>query len=31
VSFEKTQASYTGLLSLAAALTCWRKTITIYG
>lgn len=30
-SFEKTKASYTGLLPLAAALMCWRKTITIYG
>jgi len=31
VSFEKTEASYTGLLSLAAALICWRQIITIYG
>ena len=31
VSFEKTEASYTALLSLAAALICWRQTITIYG
>jgi transposase len=32
VSFEKTEASYCALLSLAAALTCcWRQTITIYG
>ncbi len=31
VSFEKTQASYNGLLSLAAALICWRKTVSIYG
>ena len=31
VSFEKTEASYTALLSLAAALTCWRQTISIYG
>jgi len=31
VSFEKTEASYVALLSLAAALTCWRQTITIYG
>jgi transposase len=31
VSFEKTQASYTALLSLAAALICWRQTISIYG
>ncbi len=31
VSFEKTEASYLGLLSLAAALICWRQTITIYG
>lgn len=31
VSFEKTEASYTGLLSLAAALICWRQTIPIYG
>jgi putative transposase len=31
VSFEKTQASYTALLFLAAALICWRQTISIYG
>lgn len=31
VSFEKTEESYIGLLSLAAALICWRKVITIYG
>ena len=31
VSFEKTEASYTGLLSLAAALICWRQTLSIYG
>jgi len=31
VSFEKTAASYIGLLSLAAALTCWRQIIPIYG
>ena len=31
VSFEKTEASYLGLLSLAVALICWRQTITIYG
>ena len=31
VSFEKTEASYTALLSLAAALICWRQTIVIYG
>lgn len=31
VSFEKTQASYAALLSLAAALICWRQTICIYG
>jgi transposase len=31
VSFEKTEASYTALLQLAAALICWRQTITIYG
>ncbi len=31
VSFEKTEASYTGLLQLAAALICWRQTISIYG
>ena len=31
VSFEKTEASYTALLSLAAALICWRQTIAIYG
>ena len=30
VSFEKTEASYTALLSLAAALICWRQTVTIY-
>ena len=31
VSFEKTEASYKALLSLAAALICWRKTVSIYG
>lgn len=31
VSFEKTEKSYLGLLSLAAALICWRQTISIYG
>lgn len=31
VSFEKTEKSYLGLLSLAAALICWRQTIIIYG
>lgn len=31
VSFEKTEDSYTALLHLAAALICWRKTISIHG
>jgi transposase len=31
VSFEKTEASYVALLSLAAAMICWRQTISIYG
>ena len=31
VSFEKTEESYIALLSLAAALICWRQTISIYG
>ncbi len=31
VSFEKSAASYIGLLSLAAALICWRQTLSIYG
>ncbi len=31
VSFEKTEASYVALLSLAAALICWRQTTSIYG
>jgi len=31
VSFEKTEASYIALLSLAAASISWRQTITIYG
>ena len=31
VSFEKTEASYLALLQLAAALICWRQTITICG
>jgi hypothetical protein len=29
VSFEKTEASYRALLSLAAALICWRQTTSI--
>jgi transposase len=31
VNFEKSEASYFALLSLAAALICWRQTISIYG
>ena len=31
VSFEKTEDSYSALLALAAALICWRQTITIHG
>ena len=31
VSFEKTEAGYLGLLSLAAGLICWRQTTFIYG
>lgn len=31
VSFEKTTASFVALLTLAAALICWRQTIIIYG
>jgi transposase len=31
VSFEKSSASYVGLLSLAASLICWRQSIVIYG
>ena len=31
VSFEKTEAGYRALLSLAAALICWRQTISIGG
>jgi transposase len=31
VSFEKTGASYIALLSLAAALICWRQTVAICG
>ena len=31
VSFEKTEESYVALLTLAAALICWRQTIFIYG
>jgi putative transposase len=31
VSFEKTEASYRALLSLAAALISWRQTVPIYG
>ena len=31
VSFEKTEASYIAFLSLAAAMICWRQTVSIYG
>ena len=31
VSLEKTEASFVELLTLAAALICWRQTIVIYG
>ncbi|HEV2416551.1 MAG TPA: IS5/IS1182 family transposase, partial [Terriglobia bacterium] len=31
VSFEKTEESDVALLSLAAAMICWRQTIVIYG
>jgi transposase len=31
ISFEKAEASYKGLLALAAALICCRQTINIYG
>jgi putative transposase len=31
VSFEKNEASYVALLSLAAAMICWRRTIVIHG
>ena len=31
VSFEKTEASYKALLYIAAALTCWRQTVSICG
>ena len=31
VSFEKTKEGYVALLALAAAMICWRQTITIYG
>jgi len=31
VSFEKTEASYVALLSLACAMICWRQIVTIYG
>ncbi len=31
VSFEKTADSYVALLSLAAAMICWRQTISTYG
>ena len=31
VSFEKTEESYVALLTLAAAMICWRQTISIYG
>lgn len=30
-SFEKTEATYVALLSLACAIICWRQTLTIYG
>jgi transposase len=30
VSFEKKEESYLALLSLAAAMICWRHTISIY-
>ena len=31
VSFEKTEESFVGLLSLALALICWRQSVVIYG
>jgi len=31
VSFEKTEAGFIALLSLAAALICWRQTVSICG
>ena len=31
VSFEKTKEGYVALLALAAAMICWRQTISIYG
>jgi hypothetical protein len=31
VSFEKTQESFLGLLSLASAPICWRQSVSIYG
>jgi putative transposase len=31
VSFEKTEASYVALPSLACAMICWRQTVSIYG
>jgi putative transposase len=31
VSFEKTEASYVALLSLACAMICWRQTVVICG
>ena len=31
VSFEKTEEGYVALLTLAAAMICWRQTIVIYG
>jgi len=31
VSFEKNEESYVGLLALAAAMICWRRTTFIYG
>jgi putative transposase len=31
ISFEKSELSYYALVSLSAALICWRQTISIYG
>ena len=31
VSFEKTEEGYVALLTLAAAMICWRQTTVIYG
>ncbi len=31
VSFERTEEGYVALLTLAAAMICWRQTIIIYG